>query len=98
MCLTSPGPERAGPEALSGLVRSHWTIGNRVRHVRDFTCDGDRCRAHVRNPPRSLSRLTDAAIAIVRCDGRFGHMPEASRHRSARAREAPGLIPGPPGT
>ncbi len=79
-----PGTRRArGP---AGLVRNHWTIGNRVRHLRDLTCDGDRCRAHVRNPPRSLSRLTDAAIAIVRCDGRFGYMPEASRHRSGRAK------------
>jgi len=96
-CLTSPGPERAGPEELPGPVRNHWTMENRVHHLRDFTCDGDRCRAHVRNLPRNLSCLTNAAIAIVRCDGRFGYMPEANRHQSARAQEAPGLILGPPG-
>jgi len=47
--------------------------------------------------PRNLSCLTDAAIAIVRRDGRFSHIPEASRHRSARAREAPGPVLDPPG-
>ncbi len=85
-------PPRVGP------VRSRRTTESRVHCVRGFTCDGDRCRAHVRNLPRSLSCLTGAAIAVVRCDGRFGHMPEAGRHRSARAREALDLIPGPPGT
>ncbi len=79
-------------------MRNHWVTGNRLHCVRDLTCDGDRCRAHVRNLPRSLSCLTGAAIAVVRCDGRFGHMPEAGRHRPARAREALDLVPGPPGT
>jgi len=78
-------------------VRNHWTMENRVHCVRDFTCDEDRCRAHVRNLPRNLSCLTNAAIAIVRCDGRFGHIPEASRHQSARAREALDMILDPPG-
>jgi len=97
-CLTSLGPDRAGPEALLELVRNHWTIENRVHYVRDFTYDEDRCRAHVRNLPRNLSCLTNAAIAIVRCDGRFGYMPEANRHYAARAQEALDLILGPPGT
>ena len=96
-CLTSLGPERAGPEELLELVRDRWTMENRVHHVRDFTYDEDRCRAHVRNLPRNLSCLTNAAIAIVRCDGRFGCMPEANRHCAARAQEALDLILGPPG-
>ena len=96
-CLTSLSPERAGPEELLELVRNHWTIENRVHYVRDFTYDEDRCRAHVRNLPRNLSCLTNAAIAIVRCDGRFGYMPEANRHYAARAQEALDLILVPPG-
>ena len=96
-CLTSLSPERAGPEELLELVRNHWTIENRVHYVRDFTYDEDRCRAHVRNLPRNLSCLTNAAIAIVRCDGRFGYMPEANRHYAARAQEALDLILSPPG-
>ena len=95
-CLTSLGPERAGPEQLLELVRNHWTIENRVHYVRDFTYDEDRCRAHVRHMPRNLSCLTNAAIAIVRCGGRFSYMPEANRHYAARAQEALDAILTPP--
>ena len=86
--LTSLGAERAGPEELLDLVRNHWHIENRLHYGRDFTDDEDRCRAHVRHLPRNLSCLTNAAIAIVRCDGRFRFLPEANRHYAARAQEA----------
>ena len=86
--LTSLGAERAGSEELLDLVRNHWHIENRLHYVRDFTYDEDRCRAHVRHLPRNLSCLTNAAIAIVRCDGRFRFLPEANRHYAARAQEA----------
>ena len=86
--LTSLGAERAGPEELLALVRNHWHIENRLHYVRDFTYDEDRCRAHVRHLPRNLFCLTNAAIAIVRCDGRFRFLPEANRHYAARAQEA----------
>ena len=85
--LTSLGAERAGPEELLALVRNHWHIENRLHYVRDFTYDEDRCRAYVRHLPRNLSCLTNAAIAIVRCDGRFRFLPEANRHYAARAQE-----------
>ncbi len=96
-CLTSLGPERAGSEELLELVRNHWVIENRVHYVRDFTYDEDRCRAHVRHLPRNLSCLTNAAIAIVRCNGRFSYMPEANRHYAARAQDALDAILVPPG-
>ena len=96
-CLTSLGPKRAGPQDLLALVRNHWVIENRVHYVRDFTYDEDRCRAHVRHLPHNLSCLTNAAIAIVRCDGRFSYMPEANRHYAASAQDALDAILVPPG-
>ena len=33
-------------------------------------------------------RMTNAAIAMVRCNGRFRYLPEANRHYAARAQEA----------
>jgi len=96
-CLTSRGPDRAGPQELLERVRNHWTMENRVHCVRDFTDDEDRCRAHVRTLPRTLSCLTNAAIAIVRRAGRFSHMPEANRHSAARDPEAPDRVLDPPG-
>ena len=95
-CLTSLGAERAGPEQLLALVRNHWHIENRVHYVRDFTYDEDRCRAYVRHLPRNLACLTNAAIAIVRCQGRFRYLPEANRHYAARAQEALDTILNPP--
>ena len=86
--LTSLSAERAGPKALLGLVRNHWHIENRLHYVRDFTYDEDRCRAYVRHLPRNLACLTNAAIAIVRCNARFRYLPEANRHYAARAQEA----------
>ena len=87
-CLTSLGTERAGPEQLLALVRNHWHIENRLHYVRDFTYDEDRCRAYVRHLPHNLACLTNAAIAIVRCKGRFRYLPQANRHYAARAQDA----------
>ena len=56
--------------------------------MRDFTYDEDRCRAWVHHLPRNLACLTNAAIAIVRCKGRFRYMPQANRHYAARAQDA----------
>ena len=69
-------------------MRNHWHIENGQHHVRDFTYDEDRCRAYVRHLPCNLACLTNAAIAIVRCDGRFRYLHEANRHHAARAQEA----------
>ena len=37
---------------------------------------------------RNLACLTNVAIAIVRCSGRFRYLPEANRHYAARAQDA----------
>ena len=79
--LTAVGQE------LLDLVRNHWHIENRLHYVRDFTYDVDRCRAYVRHLPRNLACLSNEAIAIVRCDGRFRHIPEADWHCTDRAQE-----------
>ena len=95
--LTSLNADRAGPEELLALVRNHWHIENRLHYVRDFTYDEDRCRAYVRHMPRNLACLTNAAIAIVRSDGRFRYLPEANRHYAARAQDALAVILSTPG-
>ena len=95
-CLTSLDADRAGPEELLGLVRNHWHVENRLHYVRDFTYDEDRCRAYVRNMPRNLACLTNAAISIVRCQDRFRYLPEANRHYAARPQDALDAILKPP--
>ena len=56
--------------------------------VRDFTCDGDRCRVHAGHAPRSLACLSSIAIAIIRLDSRFDYVPQANRCFANREQEA----------
>ncbi len=93
--LTSLGPEQAGARELLALVRNHWHIENRLHYVRDFTYDEDRCRVSKGYLPENLSCLSNVAIAIVRCEGRFNYLPEANRHYAARPQEAIELIMKP---
>ncbi len=94
--LTSLDAARAGPEEIAALVRRHWEIENRLHSVRDFTYDEDRGRAHVGNLPRHLACPTNAAISIVRREGRFRHLPPANRHYAVRPQEALDAVLKPP--
>ncbi len=93
--LTSLGPDQAGAREIAGHVRSHWQIGTRLHHVRDFTHDEDRCRAHAGNVPQNLSAISDMAISLIRLDGRFEHVPPANRHFAARPLAGPQGAMGP---
>ncbi len=71
---------------LLRIVREHWHIENRRHYVRDWTCDEDRCRAHVRHTPRNLAGLSNAAISIVRFEGPVSiHAPGQSLLRGRGA-------------
>ena len=83
-----PRPSPCIDASGTSCVRNYWHIENRLHYVRDFTYDEDRCRAYVRHLPHNLACLTNAAIAIVRCKGRFRYLPEANRHYAARAQDA----------
>ncbi len=74
----------AQPAQLAALIRNHWHIENRLHYVRDFTYDEDRCRVWVRDLPRNLACLTNAAISIIRCQPEFRWVPEANRHDAGR--------------
>ncbi len=86
--VTSLGPERASASELLALNRGHWAIENRLHYVRDFTYDEDRNRVRAKSLRRNLASLANAAISIVRLDGRFPYMPQANRHFAARQGDA----------
>ena len=94
--LTSLTAEQATPAQLAALIRNHWHIENRLHYVRDFTYDEDRCRVWVRDLPRNLACLTNAAISIIRCQPEFRWVPEANRHYAGRPQEALDLLLAPP--
>ena len=84
--LTSPGPDETAPEQLAAMIRNHWHIENRLHYVRDFTYDGDRCRASVRDMPRNpacriSSRNLFANAASHRTSGHFKRVPRLNLSR-----------------
>ena len=86
--LTSLPARRATPEAVLKLVRGHWSIENRLHHVRDVSYHEDQCRVRTGHLPRNLACLTSLAISIVRIQGRFDHLPQAHRHYARRPHHA----------
>ena len=69
-----PVPAGAKAQAAEGaallrLVRGHWTIENRLHHVRDMAFDEDRSRVRTKNGPRVMATLRNLAISILRLAG-----------------------------
>ena len=94
--LTSVLPEQATAELVLALVRGHWSIENRLHHVRDVSYDEDRCRVRSAHLPRNLACLTNLAISIVRLKGRFEYLPQAHRHYARRPHDAVRELLEPP--
>ena len=65
--VTSLPSAKAGPERLLALVRAHWGIENRLRHVRDVSMDEDRCR--VRAGGRALASIRNLGLSLIRARG-----------------------------
>ena len=66
---TSLGIAQAIAEQLAALLRNHWEIESGLHYVRDFTYDEDRCRVYVRDLPRNLACLTNAAQDVASVAG-----------------------------
>ena len=90
--VTSLGPEQADAKRLMDLVRGHWTIENKLHHVRDGSYDEDRCRVAAGQLPHNLASLTNVAIALIRRQGRFRSIAEANRHYGAAIPETAAVL------
>ena len=67
--LNSLDPAQATEEQLAALLRNHWEIENGLHYVRDFTYDEDPCHGYVRDLPRTLACLTNAAQDVASVAG-----------------------------
>ena len=94
--LTSLGPDQTTPRQLAAMVLNHWHVENRLRYVRDFTYDEDRCRAYVRDMPRNPACLANTAISIIRRQTDFPFVPRANQHYAYEHQEALDLLLNPP--
>jgi len=67
--ITSMSAERADPERILALSRTHWSIENRLHWVRDVTFDEDRCRIRRGAGAQMMASLRNLAISLLRMAG-----------------------------
>lgn len=89
--ITSLTPAQASPAVLERLWRGHWTIENRVHHVRDVAFGEDATRAWVGNTAHALASLRNALLNLLRAAG-WTRIPDALRYHAARVERALTLI------
>lgn len=89
--ITSLTPRQASPAVLERLWRGHWTIENRVHHVRDVSFGEDATRAYVGNTAHALASLRNVVLNLLRDRG-WTRIPDALRHHAARVERALILI------
>jgi predicted transposase YbfD/YdcC len=90
-------PKREAPAPLlETFWRGHWTIENRVHHVRDVTFREDRGQAYRGNTPQALAALRNALLSLLRSLG-WTNIADALRHYGAKVRRALQLIGALPG-
>ncbi len=91
--VTSLDRQQAGARALEAFWRGHWTIENKVHHVRDVTLAEDRCQMHKGNAPRALTALRNALLNTLRHCG-WTNIAAAIRYYGALACRALAFLAG----
>lgn len=89
--VTSLPPAAASPAQIEALWRGHWTIENKVHHVRDVTLGEDACQVRVGAAPQALAALRNGVLNLLRALG-WTLIPDALRHYGAYAHRALALL------
>lgn len=63
--ITSLTRAQADAGRLLALVRTHWSIEDRLHYVRDQTLGEDRCRVRTGNGPQLLAAVRNAAVYLL---------------------------------
>ncbi len=92
--VTSLRWEEANAAELERLWRGHWTIENRVHHVRDVTMGEDANQMRVGNAPQVLAALRNAILNLIRKKG-WTNIADGIRHYGAFAHRALALVTSP---
>jgi hypothetical protein len=85
--VTSLAPEQADAKALLALTRGHWSIENRLHHVRDVTFEEDQSQMRVGAVPHTFAACRNLAIGLLRRSG-AANIAAALRTYAARPAEA----------
>jgi predicted transposase YbfD/YdcC len=79
--ITSLPKQLARPALLNAYTRGHWTIENRLHHVRDVTWREDDSQVRTGNSPRTMAGLRNLATSVLRQTGTT-NIAEALRHNA----------------
>jgi len=82
--VTSLGWDEVTAARLADIIRGHWTIENRVHHVRDTTYDEDRSQIRTGTGPRVMATLRNIAIGLIRTRHTGSSIAAATRSLSRR--------------
>ena len=93
--VTSLPPAAASAAEVEALWRGHWTIENRVHHVRDRTLGEDAGQVRRGRAPQALAALRNGLLGLLRALG-WTQMADALRHYGAYAHRAIHLLSAPP--
>lgn len=83
--VTSLSWDDVTPARLADTIRGHWTIENRVHHVRDTTYAEDRSQIRTGTGPRVMATLRNVAIGVLRTRDATTNIAEATRSLARRA-------------
>ena len=93
--VTSLPPAEASAAQIEALWRGHWTIENRVHHVRDRTLGEDAGQVRRGRAPQALAALRNGLLGLLRALG-WTRIADALRHYGAFAHRALHLLSTPP--
>jgi predicted transposase YbfD/YdcC len=93
--VSSLPPAAASAAAVEALWRGHWTIENRVHHVRDRTLGEDAGQVRRGRAPQALAALRNGLLGLLRALG-WANIADALRHYGAFAHRALALLSTPP--
>lgn len=83
--VTSLGWDDVTAARLADIIRGHWTIENRVHHVRDTTYAEDRSQVRTGTGPRVMATLRNIAIGVLRTRDATTNIAAATRSLARRA-------------
>jgi predicted transposase YbfD/YdcC len=89
--VTSLPPAAATAAQVEALWRGHWTIENRVHHVRDRTLGEDAGQVRVGAAPQALAALRNGLLSLLRALG-WDNVADAVRHHRASVHRAIHLL------
>jgi predicted transposase YbfD/YdcC len=80
--ITSLPLAQARAKQLTGLIRGHWTIENKLHHVRDVSFREDACGARTGSAAQALAALHNGVLNVLRLAGRT-NIAQALRYNAA---------------